>query len=200
MLRAFAFDLDDTLTDWSTGIRVAAEAVGDLAIFDRARETWIERDGAFDRHHWRFQAEPEQFMRPDQLEAFAAALAPPLFPDVLPTLEALRERARLALLTNNPYGAEVLQRLGLHMDVFECVVVADPRFRKPDPRAFAPLVDALALPPAEIGYVGDTPSADVDGAIAAGLQPIWLDRWNDNWQPPNGVTRITSLTELLAFT
>lgn len=58
MLRAIPFDLDDTLTDWWTGIRIAAEAVGDAAILEQARDTWIERDGAYDRHHWRFQHEP----------------------------------------------------------------------------------------------------------------------------------------------
>ena len=84
--------------------------------------------------------------------------------------------------------------------MFECVVVADPQYRKPDPRAFTPLVEALALAPDEIGYVGDTPGADVNGAIAAGLQSIWIDRWNDDWTPPAGVIRISSLTELLTLT
>jgi HAD superfamily hydrolase (TIGR01509 family) len=201
VLQAIAFDLDDTLTDWWTGIRIAAEAVRDPSILERARETWIERDdGALDRHHWRFQHEPETFMRAELTDTFLAALDPPLFADVAPTLEALNARTRLALLTNNPYGAEVLARHGLHTDVFECVVVADPQYRKPDPRAFTPLVEALALAPGEIGYVGDTPGADVNGAIAAGLHPIWIDRWNDDWTPPAGVIRIGSLTELLTLT
>ena len=200
MLRAIAFDLDDTLTDWWTGIRIAADAVGDPDILERARETWIERDGTFDRHHWRFQHEPETFMRAELTDSFLAALDPPLFADVAPTLEALSARTRLALLTNNPYGAEVLARHGLHTDVFECVVVADPQYRKPDPRAFTPLVEALALAPDKIGYVGDTPGADVNGALAAGLKSIWIDRWNDAWTPPAGVIRISSLTELLTLT
>ena len=60
------------------------------------------------------------------VEPFLAALDPPLFDDAIPALEALRGRVKLALLTNNPYGADVLDRHGLHVDVFDSVVVADP--------------------------------------------------------------------------
>ena len=197
--RAVAFDLDDTLTDWFTGLREAAEAVGAPEILDRVRdETWVRRNGVVvDRHHWRVLHEPETFMPADLVEAFLAVLDPPLFDDVVPTLETLGARLPLALLTNNPFGAEVLYRHGLHADVFDCVVIADPLVRKPDPRAFAPVIDALELPPEAIAYVGDSIPADIEGALATGLLPIWLDRWNDPWPVPRGVFRITSLTELL---
>src|SRR5204862_1448692 len=178
--RAVAFDLDDTLTDWWTGIARAATAVGAPEILDRVRaETWVRRDGVVvDRHHWRVLHEPGTFMPAELVEPFLAALDPPLFDDTIPALDALRGRARLALLTNNPYGADVLDRHGLHVDVFDSVVVADPAVRKPDPRAFAPLMTALSLAPGEIAHVGDSVPADVEGALGAGLLPIWLNRWN----------------------
>ena len=132
---AVAFDLDDTLTDWWTGIARAAAAVGAPEIRDRVREqTWIRRDGVVvDRHHWRVLHEPATFMAAELVEPFLAALDPPLFDDAIPALEALRGRVKLALLTNNPYGADVLDRHGLHVDVFDSVVVADPAVRKPEP-------------------------------------------------------------------
>jgi len=195
---AIAFDLDDTLTDWWTGIGRAAAAVGAPEIRDRVREqTWITSDGVVvDRHHWRVLHEPARFM-PDELVApFLEALDPPLFDDAIPALEALRGRALLALLTNNPYGADVLDRHGLHVDVFDSVVVADPAVRKPNPGAFAPLADALGLAPSEIAYVGDSVRADAEGALGAGLRPVWLNRWNDPWPLPPGVVSIASLSEL----
>lgn len=200
-LRAIAFDLDDTLSDWWTGIARAAEAVGAPEILDRVKaDTWVRRDGVVvDRHHWRVKRDAPEFMARELTAAFDAALDIPLFDDVRPTLEALAARTRLALLTNNPYGAEVLALHGLHTDVFECVVIVDPQCRKPDPRAFTPLVDALRLPPAEIAYVGDTIFNDVEGALAAGLHAVWLDRWHDEWEAPTGVTRIHSLSELTAL-
>src|SRR5262245_55324133 len=112
---AIAFDLDDTLTDWLTGIEIAARHAGDAEIVDRVRaDTWVRRDGiVVNRHHWRTQHEPESFMAAEFTAAFVAALDPPLFADATPALEALQKRYRLALLTNNPFGAEVLERHGL---------------------------------------------------------------------------------------
>lgn len=198
-VKAVAFDLDDTLTDWSTGIENAASAVGDPDILERVRATtWVQRDGiVVDRHHWRVLHEPETFMATELVEPFLGALDPPLFHDARPALEALRGRVTLALLTNNPFGAEVLIRHGLNVDVFDCIVVADPLARKPDPRAFSPLLATLGLEASEIAYVGDSVTADVEGALAAGLNAVWLDRWDDAWTPPSGVVRIASLAELL---
>lgn len=198
---AVAFDLDDTLTDWWTGITRAAAALRAPEILDRVRQqTWIRREGiVVDRHHWRVLHEPATFMAAELVEPFLAALDPPLFDDAIPALEALRGRTKLALLTNNPYGADVLDRHGLHVDVFDSVVIADPSVRKPNPRAFAPLVEALNLAPSEIAYVGDSVRADVEGALGAGLRPVWLNRWNDPWLLPLGVIAITSLSELHDF-
>jgi HAD superfamily hydrolase (TIGR01549 family) len=197
--QAVAFDLDDTLTDWDAGIKRAAAAVGAPEIVDRIRaETWVRQTGVvLDRHHWRVLQEPATFMPAELVEPFVAALDPPLFDDVVPALEALGARLPLALLTNNPFGAEVLNRHGLDADVFQCVAIADPLARKPDPLAFAPVITGLALEPNDIAYVGDSVLADVDGALAAGLRPVWLDRWRDEWPVPYGVVRIGSLLELL---
>jgi putative hydrolase of the HAD superfamily len=197
--RAIAFDLDDTLTDWYTGIARAATEVGDPAILDRVvAETWVRRAGVVvNRHHWRVRHEPAAFMPEELVEGFLAALDPPLFVDAAPALEQLHDRVPLALLTNNPFGARVLERHGLHVDAFDCVVVADPEYRKPDPRAFSPLAESLALSPADIAYVGDSVTADVEGSRDAGFHPVWLDRWNDRWPVPDGVTRIGSLLDLL---
>jgi FMN phosphatase YigB (HAD superfamily) len=138
------------------GIANAAAAVGAPEILQRVRaETWVQRDGVcVDRHHWRVLHEPETFMAAELVEPFLAALDPPLFDDARPALDALRGRVQLALLTNNPFGVDVLVRHGL--------------------------------------------DADVEGAHAAGLRAVWLDRWDDAWTPPAGVLRIGSLTELVA--
>jgi putative hydrolase of the HAD superfamily len=197
-VRAVAFDLDDTLTDWHTGIARAAAAVDAPEILDRVvAMTWVRRDGVVvNRHHWRVLHEPASFMSEELVEPFLAALDPPLFDDAIPALTALRGRSALALLTNNPFGAEVLERHGLHADVFDCVVVADPSIRKPDPRAFAPLASTLGCDAKVIAYVGDSIDADVEGARDAGLRAVWIDRWNDPWRVPSDVVRVGSLLDL----
>jgi FMN phosphatase YigB (HAD superfamily) len=59
-----------------------------------------------------------------------------------------------------------------------------------------------SVAPENTWYVGDSIRADARGALAAGLTPIWVDRWNDNWHDrPNEVVRVpnvSAITELLA--
>lgn len=48
-------------------------------------------------------------------------------------------------------------------------------WEKPDPRIFGVALKALATEPARAIHVGDSVRADVDGAVAAGVEPIHLD-------------------------
>jgi putative hydrolase of the HAD superfamily len=62
-------------------------------------------------------------------------------------------------------------------------------------------VRALALAgahPEEAWHVGDDLEADVGGALAAGLEPVLIDR-DGSLQAPPGVRRIASLAELPAL-
>lgn len=51
---------------------------------------------------------------------------------------------------------------------------------KPDPAIFAPALAALDVEPDRALYVGDTVYADVDGALAAGMQVVQLDPFDDH--------------------
>lgn len=58
---------------------------------------------------------------------------------------------------------------------------------KPDPRIFAPALEALGTDPARTLYVGDTVHADVLGARAAGMAVVQLDPYefhaaHDHWR------------------
>ena len=100
------------------------------------------------------------------------------FEDAAPALDALRGDYRLALVTN---GASCLQRekfeaSGL-VDRFDAVVVSgDLRSAKPDPSVYACALEAVGARPRDAVMVGDSLANDVDGAIAAGLRAIWLNR------------------------
>jgi putative hydrolase of the HAD superfamily len=100
------------------------------------------------------------------------------YPDVIPALEWLGERFRLATLSN---GNADLSRIGiahhfeisLHASAVGCA--------KPDPRAYTALADALTLPPEDILFVGDEPQADVIGPRAAGMKTVWVNRGAAAW-------------------
>jgi len=51
---------------------------------------------------------------------------------------------------------------------------------KPDPAIFAPVLGELGFDPQRVLYVGDTVTADVRGATAAGMQVVQLDPFDDH--------------------
>ncbi|MCW5942679.1 MAG: HAD-IA family hydrolase [Fimbriimonadaceae bacterium] len=118
-----------------------------------------------------------------------------VYEDVMPTLEALRERGvRLAVLSNWDQSLErVLEARGLR--AFLEVVVASLVIgvEKPSPAIFETLLTALDLPPGAVWHVGDNPLDDVQGARGAGLRGLLIDR--DHRDPSDWV--LTDLRQLL---
>ena len=101
-----------------------------------------------------------------------------VFPDAWGCLRALRGRGLvLAAVSNWDAGLEVLfEDLGL-APLFDAVVSsAAVGCRKPDPAIFRIACRRLDLRPELCVHVGDRPDADGDGAAAAGLRPLIIDR------------------------
>jgi putative hydrolase of the HAD superfamily len=100
------------------------------------------------------------------------------FADAGPALDALRADHALALVTN---GASCLQREKLAAsglaDRFDAIVVSgELGTGKPDPTVFAHALSALGAGPSDALMVGDSLIKDVDGALAAGLGAVWVNR------------------------
>jgi FMN phosphatase YigB (HAD superfamily) len=112
------------------------------------------------------------------LPCLTDAVAFTAFPDAAPALEVLTAQGRrLAVVSNWDVSLPpVLRRLGL-AGRFEVVVhSAGVGASKPDPRPFLVALERLALAPEECVHVGDDPVNDVQGAAAAGLRAILVDR------------------------
>lgn len=147
-------------------------------------------------------AEAAGYSRDMAHEAFAAwhAARNQVVPyaEVIPVLEALKRRFRLATLTN---GNADLAAMGLAHH-FEITLNAGALgYAKPDARAYAGLADALTLNPAEILFVGDEPHADVVGPRTAGMQTVWVNRAGVVWPDalPAADACITDLEGLVAL-
>lgn len=67
---------------------------------------------------------------------------------------------------------------------------------KPDPRIFELALDALQVAPERTIHVGDTPAADVAGALAAGIRPVLIDPYDLHADAP--CDRAGSLAEVAA--
>ena len=100
------------------------------------------------------------------------------FDDVIPSLEKLKARYRLATLTNGNANLGTIGiahhfEVSLHAGGLGCA--------KPDPRAYSALADALTLDPSEILFVGDEPQHDVAGPRNAGMKTVWVNRSGQAW-------------------
>jgi putative hydrolase of the HAD superfamily len=104
-------------------------------------------------------------------------------------------RYRLIAVTN---GNARLDRIGID-DLFDAYVSArSAGAAKPARRIFDAAVSAGGAAAHETLHVGDHPEIDVNGARAAGLRSVWLNRnvrtWPGELPQPDGVVR--SLDEL----
>jgi len=135
---------------WLTRTREVARLVGE----DWTKmETFVRRARGTD---------PQAVIRPEAERAIRAAHA---------------AGVRLAILSNELdlfYGADFRTRLPL-LDLFEAIVDATyTRILKPDPRAYALVMEALALPPASCVFVDDQ-KRNIDGAAAVGMRTVHFD-------------------------
>lgn len=97
-------------------------------------------------------------------------------PEVPRTLEALRRRHRLAVISNaNGTVREKLRRVGL-LPFFDLVLDShEEGIEKPDPRLFRSALERTGARAEASVYVGDMYHIDVVGARAAGLRPVLVD-------------------------
>ncbi|MFJ3879771.1 HAD family hydrolase [Streptomyces sp. NPDC090077] len=223
-IRAVLWDIDDTLFDY-TGADAAGlaahlrdEGLGErygspheaLALWRRITElNWARFSAGEVTFQGQRQDRVRDFLgRPAMtapqadawfdryVEHYKAAWA--LFPDVLPVLDALADTHRHGVLSNSSAANQdpKLRHLGLR-DRFEVLVcAAELGVSKPDAAAFLAACEALALPPAQVAYVGDQPEIDARGARDAGLTAVWLDREGGRGPGPAGVHRIEGLDRL----
>ena len=201
-----AFDLDGTLSDWEAAIRLAEPEHGErlLEVLDgrHPREGGQLVDGA---HYLLFVVGPEIWAEvlgaDDGADAASAGFEERFravaYAEVAAVLDALADRFRLALVTNSPRAHAALADMGL-TDHFDVVVEIPPDMRKPKPEGFWHAAEALGVEPADLVYVGDSYRCDIQGGLAAGVRPIWVDRWATTLPVPDGVVRITDLSAVPA--
>lgn len=101
-----------------------------------------------------------------------------LFPDVLPSLQALRAHVKLGLVSDaqRAFLEPEMERLGLAPFFDVRIVSGDHGFRKPDPRLFRMALARLDVAPDEAVYVGDNNYRDVCGAHNASMRGILIQR------------------------
>lgn len=114
----------------------------------------------------------------DLFAHFAQADSWELFPDTQPVLSALQARGvRLGVVSNFDGRLPMIcNGLGIG-SYFETIVMSGRAgCAKPDPRIFAIALGRIGVSAADALHVGDSESADIAGAQAAGLRAILIQR------------------------
>ena len=84
-------------------------------------------------------------------------------------------------------------------ELFDVIVYsAELGIHKPDRRIFDHAANLLGIPNAQCLFVGDDPDSDVVGALSAGMEVVWLDRWQDDRRFDDG-PRVHRVRDLGAY-
>jgi putative hydrolase of the HAD superfamily len=99
-------------------------------------------------------------------------------PETIPVLTALKQNKTIGLVSNfdhPPHVRDILADYKLESFFDTIIISGDVGVKKPNPAIFSFALEQTGLSKNEVIYVGDT-NEDVDGAMAAGIRPIFLAR------------------------
>lgn len=114
----------------------------------------------------------------DPLEVLMEAIAFSAYEEVPEVLAALRQGGRRLIVVSNWDVSlhEVLETTGLTPLLDGAISSAEAGCAKPDPAIFRAALELAGVTAAEALHVGDTPEEDLDGARAAGIAAVLVDR------------------------
>jgi putative hydrolase of the HAD superfamily len=215
VIRAVLLDFDGTLYDRDAAIVRLAELQFEefgAQFPNLTKSSFVERVVALDSHgHARpmgfHQRLADQLGLPhgigDQLEGFFRSRYPDccrITDDTMSTLKTLRDLGiKLGIVTNGPtvWQSRKIDALGI-APLFDTIVISgDAGVEKPDPRIFELALQRCGVVAAESMFVGDHPTADIQGAKSAGLMPVWARK--DYWEVPEDIARIDRISEILGL-
>ena len=111
-------------------------------------------------------------------EAFARRTAWHVFPDVVPSLDVLREAGvRMGVISNFVWGGvELIHDLELASHFESLTISARVGFQKPHEGIFRHALDSLGAKPETSWHIGDSYRADIFGGRRAGMTAVMIER------------------------
>jgi putative hydrolase of the HAD superfamily len=100
-----------------------------------------------------------------------------LIPGTMEMLNEIKGTYRLGLLSNfthAPAGRGLIIQLGLAPFFDVLIISGELGYRKPHAIAFQQLMDDFGVDGSQLLYVGDNIEADINGALVAGIRPVWF--------------------------
>ena len=107
------------------------------------------------------------------------------FDGVLSALEKLKDRYILGVITNGNADIKTLKIDHLFDFYVNAEMVNE---SKPGRKIFDEAVKLAGVLPEEICHIGDHPVNDVEGAVEAGMQAIWMNALEKDWEHKEALT------------
>ena len=115
------------------------------------------------------------------------------YPETFEVLKDLRKEYKLVLVSNTDCFIESVYEKFEFRDYFDLVMNSyETGLLKTDPKLYAKILDELDLDASEVIMVGDSMETDIEGARAAGIKAILVDRNDKRAFDP----KVTSLLQL----
>jgi HAD superfamily hydrolase (TIGR01662 family) len=176
--RWVCLDVGETLIDETRIWSIWADELGVPRLtFLAALGAVIARGGEHRDVFPMFGADDWQLRMASVEGAYGGFSAEDLYPDAIPTLDALRAAGyRVAIVANQPAARSAeLRAIGVEAEVL--AMSEEMGVGKPDPAFFARALELMGSPaPATVAYVGDRIDNDVRPAAAAGMRAVWIRR------------------------
>ena len=128
-------------------------------------------------------------------------------PEPLEVVQKLRAMGiKLAIVTNITPDLLESQKAKVNAlgiaPLFDAIIYSGEfGIHKPDRRIFDHAAEALGVSNDQCVFVGDDPTSDVTGALNAGMEAVWLDRWeyDGSFADDPKVHRVRSVLEYFDF-
>jgi putative hydrolase of the HAD superfamily len=123
-----------------------------------------------------------------------------LYDDVIPTLATLRRAGlKIGLVSNS---ARDVRAFAVHHALEIDAGISSFHHGKTKPHAsiFRAVLELLEVAPEDAAMVGDTIDADIEGALALGMQAVLVDRLDQHPDVPGRITDLTALPGVLGVT
>jgi putative hydrolase of the HAD superfamily len=192
MIKAVLFDMDNTLIDFMTMKRKCCEAAIDAMIgaglkLERKKALKI-LFGLYDRYGIEYQTIFQKFLKEAKGKIDYRILARGViayrkikefylvaYPNVIPTLLALKKKYKIAIISDAPRIEAWLRLSAMKLDDFFGIVITagDVRKTKEHAAPFRAALKALKIRPEEAIMVGDRISRDIGPAKALGIRTCY---------------------------
>lgn len=139
-------------------------------------------------------------------EEVALSDHPRLLEDVRGTLECLRPKYRMGIISDSGFTpARILRKIvaknGI-LDLFDFTLFSDETgYNKPHKVMFETVLSALSAEPSETIHIGDLLQTDVSGAKAFGMKAVWLNPEGKEpkgaYKPDFSIHRIREIVDIL---